>query len=404
MSEFDISNIPDYVFHDAVKEALGDCMLTGGHGSRPYNFRCPLCGDSKDHKFKKRGFVLHNKGSWQYMCHNACGTMSFITYLKENNPDIYRRVIFHGFEKRERREYKEIEKKPVIIGPSVFKENELIPITDNHPMAKKGMEWAVSRMIRKEVYTKWYVCLKGERFYDRNADGSIVYNENGMPKGNEYSNRIIIPYYKFGGKWNQFDARSLDPKAFVRYMNLKDSEREHYNLDWLDTSKPFFLLEGSINSTFIRNAVAFGGTKHFGSLLEERPDILANAKNGTVIWDNDSAGYDEMPKSIQLGLKWFNWSTIKPSFRHQFKEDGSLRIINDINDLVMYSDIADRDENEYIITECLNPFIESPDGGLIKTRLLYGDRTKLRKEKVKRNLEAMSASREARKRVVYNWE
>ena len=405
MSEFDLSNIPDYVMHDAVREALGDCMLTGGTGTRPYNFRCPICGDSKKNKFKKRGFVMYDKGSWAFVCHNECGSMGFLSFLKEYHPDIHRRVIFHGYGREQNdRVYSPEIKKPVINGPDVFKPGELIPLMDDHPIAKLGLAWAKSRSIRGEVYAKWFVCLQGEKFYTRDSDGNVIYGENGLPTGNEYRNRIVMPYYRFGGKWNQFDARSLDPNATVRYRNLKDAEREPYNIDWLDTKKPFFLLEGSINSTFIRNSVAFGGTKHFKSLIDDRPDILTNAHNGTVIWDNDDAGYDEMPKSIALGLKWFNWSTIQPSFQHRFKADGTLREINDINDLVMYSDIVTRDENEYINIKSLNPFIESPEGGLIKASLLYGNRQAMRKEKVKSNFDAMRVKREERKRVVYNWE
>ena len=46
-----------------------------------------------------------------------------------------------------------------------------------------------------------------------------------IPK-NEYNNRIIIPYYKLGDKWNQFDARSLDENAILRYKNLKNVEKK----------------------------------------------------------------------------------------------------------------------------------------------------------------------------------
>jgi hypothetical protein len=245
------------------------------------------------------------------------------------------------------------------------------------------------------------VCIEGKEFLDRDKNGQIVYNDNGVPKGNEYRNRLIIPYYRFGKKWIQFDARALDD-SFLRYRNLEDAERELYNIDWLDVTKPFFLLEGSINSTFIQNSTAFGGTKHLKKFLEQYPEITKNAKNGTVILDNDSAGYDEMAYPISLGFNWFNWSTIKPSEKYIFSEDGDLRIIKDINDLARFTDRVEIDNDGFITYNSLKEFIESPAGGLIKIKMLYGNREKMRKEKFKKIF--ANAKKKRNEEIKLNWD
>ena len=41
-----------------------------------YNFRCPICGDSKKHKNKARGYLYQVKTILNFKCHN-CGA-SFI--------------------------------------------------------------------------------------------------------------------------------------------------------------------------------------------------------------------------------------------------------------------------------------------------------------------------------------
>lgn len=409
-TKFDTNRIPDYVMHDAVRETLSDSMLIGGTNNRPYQFRCPICGDSKKNKFLRRGYVLYNKGMWVYVCQNECGKMGFLSFLKEYHNAVYKKAIFHAFSKDRSKFTPAIDKRTIAektfipTGEAVFKPGELISIMDNHPKAMQGLQWAMSRQIRKSVYERWFVCLSGEEFLDRDPVGNYVYNENGFPKGNEYKDRIIIPYYRFGGKWSQFDARALNPNALVRYKNLQGVEREPYNIDWLDVTKPFFLLEGSINSTFIQNSVAFGGTKHFLSLLEEHPEIKEYAHNCTVIWDNDAAGYDELSKSIGLGFKWFNWSTIVPSEQFIAKPDGSHRIINDINDLVLYTDITLRDCNEYIDINSIKKYIEEVRGGLIKATLLYGNRDRIRKEKVSKNFEEMKSKRIRKDNIKFNWE
>jgi len=396
MKNFNTDSIPDYVLHEAVQTTLGgEGLITISGG---YKFRCPICGDSKINKNKKRGYILHSDGKWVYICHNECGSMSFLTFLKEYHPSKFRSIIFYAFKnnnyKTEQREIKtEAQKTYKANDLYQFKKGELLSIYDSHPMARRALAYCKERKIRKGAYSSWFVCIEGEQFFTRKEGGGLVLNDKGFPKGNEYRNRLIIPYYTFGKKWVQFDARALDD-SFLRYRNLEDADRELYNIDWLDVSKPFFLLEGSINSTFIRNSVAFGGTKHLKGFLNKYPHIAANAHNGTFIWDNDDAGYNEMEYTINLGFNWFNWSTIKPLEKYMFKEDGELRTINDIDDLVLYTDAVDIDTEGYITYNSLKKYIESPVGGSIKIKMLYGNREKMRKEKFKK---AFSDAREKRK-------
>jgi hypothetical protein len=412
-NSFDFDRIPDYVYHDAVDEVLGDDanMLTGGDGTAPYHFRCPICGDSTTKKFKKSAYVLFDKGQWTYQCFRTCGTMSFITFLKDYHESTYKQVVFHGFANKKKGDHKkkkvdsrsDAEKTFVITGSSVFKPGELVKMDSPHPLAQQALAWCKSRKIRSEVYNKWFICLKDEKFLNVDSESNPIYGDTGYPTGNEYGNRIIIPYYKYGGRWSQFDARDLNPKSLLRYRNLKGAERQPYNIDWLDTTRPFFLLEGAIDSTFIHNAVGFGGTKYLKQLIEDRPDILANAHNCTVIWDNDEAGYDEMPWTIKLGFNWFNWSKIKPLPEFAYERDGSERQIKDINDLVMYTNLIRRDSNEFIIYDDLKKYIELAKGGIIKTTMLYGNRDKMRRERNRAVAEEAKKRRDASKQIKFNW-
>ena len=395
MSDFDLSLIPNEVLHEAAVEVLHPHQLTGGHGNNPYNFRCPICGDSKKHSLKKRGYVLFDKGQWTYVCHNECGTMSFLSFLKTFHPDVYRRVIFHGFAKRGR-------KKPVVELPKTngyksqavynFKEGELLSVFDEHPMAKVALSYCEKRKIPHEVYSKWFVCIEGDQFINRDSMGAVIRNDRGMPTGNEYKNRLIIPYYRFGGGWMQFDARSFDKDCLMKYRNLEGVDREMYKIDWIDTSRPFFLLEGAIDATFIRNSVSFGGTKHLMSFLEQHPQLKQNAHNGTVLWDNDNAGRDEINKTVRLGFSWFDWSSIKALPEHSVKEDGSYREIKDVNDMVLYTDAITVDEEGFVVIDSLKKYIRKADGGILAT-MLYGNRDKMRKQNVKERFEEMALKR-----------
>ena len=39
-------------------------------GNNLYNFRCPVCGDSKKDKLKARGYLVHKDGTHFFKCHN----------------------------------------------------------------------------------------------------------------------------------------------------------------------------------------------------------------------------------------------------------------------------------------------------------------------------------------------
>jgi hypothetical protein len=395
---FNFEQIPDYVLHDAVKETLGDCNLSGGTGTTPYNFRCPICGDSKKNPHIKRGYVLFKDSNWIYHCHNECGSMSFFKFLKERHNDVYRNVLFHAFDRSDwkKKTKKVIPKQEATFkGTNIYKfqKGELIGITDAHPTAKIALNYCISRKIPKSIYSHWYVCLKDSKFIVRGPDGNYIYNDKGIPIGNEYGNRLIIPYYRYGGDWVQFDARDLNEKSFLRYRNLEGADRELYNGDFLNVNEPFFLFEGSIDSTFVRNSVAFGGTKHLMSFLNQFPHIAEHAHNGTVIWDNDEAGYDEIPKTVDLGFKWFDWRDITPLSQYQYytDENGVMkeRKIKDMNDAVMYTNKFRLDNNGFIISDDLKKYIMVSEGASILLTLIHGNREKKRKQKLKKRYEQM---------------
>ncbi len=383
---FDFKAVPNNVYHDAVRRAFGGNMIT--RTGSEYNFRCPICGDSQKDKHKKRAYIYFGKQEWVYACFNGTCEIyepkPLLYVFKHYYPEIYKTVLFSGLQNKSENEYEHIKEKNVIksykpTGPSVFKEGELISIFDNNELCKKALELCERRKIRKEVYSKWFVCLKDDKFLTRDASGAVQFNDKNRPMGNEYGYRLIIPYYKYGGVWSQFDARDLRDNSYLRYRNLEGVEKEFYNIDWLDTTKPFFLLEGSIDSSFIKNAVSFGGIKGMNQLFREHPEVLQNKQNGIFIWDNDDSGKDQLEHTVNMGFKWFNWKNIVPKEEFKLNSDGTFRTIKDINEAVMYSDCFTRDEKEYITLDSIMKYVELPDP--IKAMVLNGNRKKIKNEK-----------------------
>lgn len=386
--KFDYSRIPDSVLHDAVTEVLSSCDLECTSNGTVYQFHCPLCGGHQKNKTNKCGYIYTDK--WKYVCFNGCGSQQFTNFLKTEHHEVYKRVIFHAFDKskRERKQPLKTKAEKTYTSDNLyqFKKGELIELTDEtNPVALEALAYCKSRKIREAVYKKWFVCIRDDKFKNRDVQGNYILNDKGFPTGNEYGNRIIIPYYKYGGKWTQFDARSLDQYSLLRYRNLENADRELYNIDFLDVTKPFFLLEGAIDSTFIKNSIGFGGTQHLMKFIEQYPQLKDNAHNGTVIWDNDDAGRDEIKKTVQMGFNWFEWTDIKPNEMNKYNGDGTLRQIKDINNAVMYSDCFRLDNKGFIVFDDLKNYIRKAEGALIKLTLLYGNREKKKYEKKQLN-------------------
>lgn len=392
--EFDYSRIPDSLIHNAVTTTLIGCDLVSEKNGTVYNFHCPMCGGHTKNRNDKCGYIYTD--TWKYKCYNGCGSMSFFFFLKKEHTEIYKKLIFHAFDKSKR------EKRHVIVKTKAektynannlykFKKGELIELLDEqNETAINALNYCKSRKIPERIYKKWFVCIRDDKFHDRDSFGNYILNDKGYPKGNEYGNRLIIPYYTYGGKWVQFDARSLDENSKRRYRNLESAERELYNIDFINVNEPFFLLEGAIDSTFIKNSIAFGGTQHLMKFLDAYPQLKENAHNGTIIWDNDDAGKDETPNTVKLGFNWFDWSSIKPTDTYKYNTDGTIRIIKDINNAVMYSDVFNLDKHGFIVFDDLKKYIRKAEGSRIKLTLLNGNREKQKYEKNKRNKEQIT--------------
>lgn len=365
----DYSEIPASVYDQVIHELYGAQNLKDR--SDHYEFVCPVCGDMRFPN-KRKAWIY--KDTWKYICFKCPCSMPFAAYLKQTEPETYSKLIYSAFgsmpnERKKREEPKE--ERPRLPANSPFMEGELIPITSNHPLAKAGLAECRSRRIRPEVFEKWYVCLEGDQFRRRDANGNYILDPNtGRPTGNEYKNRIIMPFYRFGGKWTQFDARAIDRNNPMRYLNLKNVRREAYNIDFIRFDQPFYILEGTIDSTFIPNAIGIGGVEHLGEILMDNPKIAANKERCVFIWDNDDAGRKGRTETCHDGYKWFDW-------------DGIVQ--KDVNAEVLHGTAFPLDGDGYVRQDAIDARTRLPGGSDILFMLKYGN---VAKEKYKATMQA----------------
>ena len=379
---FAYDNIPDAVLDSEVVSHLGDYHLTHTKANE-YNFVCPFCGDLSRPN-KKKAYIYRDK--WLFRCYK-CGTSEhFMTYLKDTDFAAYSRILLLGrdedSDRRARnREFEERQRKKKAELP--FADDELVSLLDHHPLAEQAVAFCESRKIRKDVYDLWFVCQEGDQFLKRDDFGALVLNEKGKPIGNEFRNRLVIPFYKYGGAWNQFDARALDPKTEPRYRNFEGVKRQAYNIDFLDVNKPFYILEGTIDSTFIRNSIAIGGVSHFDEMIADNPQIAEHKENCTVLWDNDKAGELARIESVKKGYNWFSWRGIKAKDVNAAVLDGEFPV----------------DQDGYVNDQFLADRCSAPGGASILFALSSGDLAEREKRARRENRLQLAEKMAAKKKL-----
>ena len=62
-----------------------------------YNFRCPICGDSKKNKSKTRGYLYAVKANTNFKCHNCGASMSLNNFLKQVDPAVHKQYVMEKF-------------------------------------------------------------------------------------------------------------------------------------------------------------------------------------------------------------------------------------------------------------------------------------------------------------------
>lgn len=286
--------------------------------------RCPICGDSKKNKLKKRGYIFEMPdGSSMYKCHNCSTSMPLGQFIKFVDPSLYKTYQFDKFSQNSqgKRKYQQeqnfvsiekdsdfhvIEKKK-----SPIKEKKKMPLDtlksvysleDSHPAKIYCLERKIPEENMKDLfYTDNY------KFWLREKVDKTKFlkttEENLDP-------RIIIPLRTKSGLPFAYQGRYIgDKKDEMRYISCKDRSVLSnsvlvYGLDRVDLSKRIYIMEGPFDSMFVDNAIAVAG-----SSLKKMDKFLVGY-DIVFIFDNEPRSKEIiklMDDVILLGSKILIW-------------------------------------------------------------------------------------------------
>ena len=213
--------------------------------SNLYNFRCPICGDSKKNKSKTRGYLYAVKANTNFKCHNCGASMSLNNFLKQVDPAVHKQYVLEKFKDGFSGRSTVIPEPDFKFEAPKFKKKLKLPKASEDP---RPAGYLTARKLNPEDF---YYAEHFKKFANslKPTFDSEEHDEE----------RIIIPLY-YEKNLIGFQGRSIGLSK-VKYITvmLDDDAPKIYGLDNIRTDAPVYVTEGPFDSTFIRNAIAMCG-------------------------------------------------------------------------------------------------------------------------------------------------
>jgi hypothetical protein len=222
--------------------------------------RCPVCGDSKKNKYKKRfGIVMSEEGTF-CNCFNCGYTSSLQGFLKQFFPALHSEYIKEGFIKKDRSS--EVSTTRLSRAKvSLFKEKET---TDKvYSNTSLLLKLSANRNAEQYVHSrKVLVDYIPEIFVTndyRSLLSSVGYDveSNSVPS----DTRIVLPLTNPEGKFGGFVGRTVtDPNKkqndVLRYSKNTFDDESIWIPRSIDRSQPIYVFEGVFDAMLVKNSIA----------------------------------------------------------------------------------------------------------------------------------------------------
>lgn len=223
-------------------------------GESLWNFRCPICGDSEKKKNKARGYIYQREGTLFYRCHNCAFSTTFSKFLEKINPVLQQEYTKEKFLNKYAPQKRKIEtpiyKEPVFKNKVEINLDSLDSLPDNHWVKY----YAKNRKIPSEHFCRLFYAPDFRSFVK--DMGSDKYLELFLKEP-----RLVIPFFDENKELFAFQGRSLLDDA-IRYISIKLKEDSLFvfGLDRINKDSPVYVVEGPIDSLFLKNSIAIGSS------------------------------------------------------------------------------------------------------------------------------------------------
>mgnify|MGYP003644725573 FL=1 len=261
------------------------------------NCRCPVCGDSSKNQSKARGFFYQKNNDFFYKCHNCNYGSNLYNFLDKVSPSLckeYALERFRGgengksnYKKPEREELFRFNSKPKFKSKSKLLEG--VPCVKDLPTEHPVVKFVNMRQIPKQHWDKLYF-----------TDDFGTFTKRLDPEGLHFfgkEDRLVIPFFDKEGNIVAAQGRAINfrdeanARRTVKYITVKSdksADRLWYGQWRVDPKKKIYIVEGPLDSLFLRNAIAMVGA----GALDQVPEHLKKSE-GVYVLDNE-------PRNLQI--------------------------------------------------------------------------------------------------------
>ena len=245
-----------------------------------WNFRCPICGDSKKSKTKCRGFVYEKRNKYFYKCHNCNYGTSFNRFLEKISPALHKNYITEQYKEDAWRKKDEPKSIPEFNFVPEFNHvlqgmDSISSLTTDHP----ARNYLKNRLIPERYFRDLYLCKEFKKWTNSIIPNKFSSLEHDAP-------RLVIPFFDCKHNIIGYQGRSFDPKEQAKYITIKMKGVENliYGEERININKKIYCVEGPLDSLFLPNCLAIAGL-NFKGVKISNVIVLDNERRNVQIID-----------------------------------------------------------------------------------------------------------------------
>lgn len=233
--------------------------------------RCPICGDSAKNALKRRGHFYLKHDRFFYKCFNCGYWSSMVTFLKEVSPTLGREYALECFAERAMFDTKGASQdSPIPEVKMQAPEFKSIP-SGILKISSLGEDHEVVQYLRSRSIPERMWCLL--RYTDDFRKIAEEMNPETAPSFRNEA-RLLMPFHDEDGNLIAVQGRALG-ESYARYLTIKSPEcpdRLWFRLNAIDPDRTVVVVEGPLDSLFLKNAVAMVGS---GSKMQLPSSLLS---------------------------------------------------------------------------------------------------------------------------------
>lgn len=305
----------------AIKIGYQLTLFTSVDSGKRFNFRCPICGDSKKNKYKKRGWFYPNteNTSLKFKCFNCSETSSLANFIKRQDFSLYKQYNMEKFSGKNEYEFESTknikrnkEDNSILDARSIFEETKylkkLSSLNNNHI----SIQYCKTRKMTSKVLNILYFTPNYYEFVksiDSNTDlKKEIYNYQA----------IIIPLITEDGIEFGFQSRNLESNSKIRYNTFILDKRftKAFGMDRIERNEDIWIVEGAFDALLFRNSIA-ALDSHLYSIV----DRLSLGKEKVILLFDNEPRNKEIVKLVKKSInEGYRVAFIPKEFREKGKD------------------------------------------------------------------------------------